>query len=106
MRIMQGDQYHLPIMIESENGAAVTSEMVQQVVVSVGALVKKYPGELAYDTDAGTWMFPLHQEETLKLPRRVLPVQIRVKFVGAQEEIIGISAEGVEVQELRHKEVM
>ena len=76
MRIKQGDAYDIEIVLTDGDGTEVTPAMVSEVEVMLGKLRKTYPGDLTYD---GVWIFPLTQEDTLKI-KGIYGLEARVRF--------------------------
>ena len=85
--IQQGDQYALMIPIISK-GQPVTPRGIKGVQIQVGAKWKYYPGEVMFDSKLKCWLYPLTQDETLKMEKTV-PAQVQVNFGGEPEQILG-----------------
>lgn len=76
--LTQGDSYRLPISLEV-NSNDIDLAVVGLIEFSVGALTKKYPDEVTYDTERKVFLFPLTQSETFRMQGSV-PYQCRIKF--------------------------
>jgi hypothetical protein len=63
MAIYQADQYIIPFSIRHKK-EIVTPEMVSDVTIVIGDLVKRY-SENALQFLDGQWLFPLKREETI-----------------------------------------
>lgn len=100
--IMQGDAYSIPVTIKAADGTAIDNTMAETVEVMIGFIRKTYPGEITfYD---GRWLFPLTQEETMKLDEHTKSVQVRVKFVGG--DVVGAKCGPISIDDSRSKEVL
>lgn len=66
MTIYQGDQYAVPITI-TRNGQVQTSANVSRLEVIFAGMRKLYPGDIVYNPDTMSFLFPLDQNETLAL---------------------------------------
>jgi hypothetical protein len=65
MAIYQADQYIIPFSIRHKK-EIVTPEMVSDVTIVIGDLVKRY-SENALQFLDGQWLFPLKREETISM---------------------------------------
>ena len=65
MAIYQADQYMIPFSIRHKKDI-VTPEMVSDITIVLGELVKKYSDETLSFSD-GKWLFPLTREETIRM---------------------------------------
>ena len=97
---MQGDEYSIPFTITSGD-ITVTDATVDAVEIVIGHLRKSYPEDITYA--AGEFLFPLTQEETMKL-RGKQPAQVRVKFLDGM--VLGVELEAIDVTESRSKVVL
>lgn len=99
--IMQGDQYLLPFTLRTRDGTIITDQMVKTVVLNLGTLSRKYPGDVTYRD--GRWYFPLKQRQTLAMHGAVEP-QARVEF--PNETVFGGSGDPVDVQKALNRGVI
>lgn len=65
MRIKQGNTYDIEIALTYEGGTPVTNENCAVVELALGHKIKTWPGEVTFDGEK--WIYPLSQEETLKM---------------------------------------
>ena len=65
MRIKQGNTYDIELQLEYEDGTDVTNENAAVVEISLGNLIKRWPGDVVYDD--GKFIMPLSQEETFAM---------------------------------------
>jgi hypothetical protein len=65
MAIYQADQYMIPFSIRHKKDI-VTPEMVSDVTIVLGELVKRYSENTLSFLD-GKWLFPLTREETIRM---------------------------------------
>lgn len=86
--MIQGDQYLLPIEIVFGE-TTITPDNCEGVMLSVGGVTKKYPGEITFSE--GEWLYPLTQQQTLGC-HGLLTVQVSVNMGGDFPEIIGSEA--------------
>lgn len=86
LKIMQGDQYSIPIRIKAADGTIIEPSIVSSVEIMVGFIKKTYPGEITFSDD-DRWLFPLTQEESVKISSFKQPVQARIKFNGG--DVVG-----------------
>lgn len=93
--MQQGDQYAIRINIQN-GGVAVTPSDVTGVKVALGSIVHVYPGDLSYDSEGGSWLFPVSQRDTLALQGRV-PAQVQLNYGGDPAQIIGSKVKQVVV---------
>lgn len=78
--MLQGNTYKLPVQLEDINGNVINSDLVQEIVVTLGNLEKQYTkGDFYFDEEKGCWVIPLTEQETFKLNRSV-KWQLRVLF--------------------------
>lgn len=75
-KLMQGDQYALPIAI-TQGETVITDANIDGLRVRFGRFEKRYPGELTYSTTELAWMFPLTQSETLCMAGQT-PMQVEI----------------------------
>lgn len=108
MIIMQGDQYGIPVQIETESGIA-NSGTFADVEIVVGSFVKsllakEQEKKLSYDSEAQAFLFPITQEESFAMRNVIQPVQVRVKT--GSGEVIGIPLGDINIVESASKEVL
>ena len=89
IRIKQGDEYSLPVLIRL-NGEPVDVSEVVEVEFTLGNGVRKtFPQEVQYNSADGCFYLPLTQEETFAFPANgSVTLDIRVKFAGGN--VIGV----------------
>ena len=104
LKIMQGDQYAIPI-IGKQNGKPLDMTTIDEVEFVIGKMRKLYPGEVVLDAD-GTFLFPLTQQETFAVQRSSQHVQIRVKFKGSPPVVAGVDVGDIYVADSISKVVL
>lgn len=78
--IIQGEQYAVQIVLTDENNTKITPDNSDDVKVRIGCIeLTSSGGGLSYDTDAECWLFPLTQEQTLRLKGARVQVQAQYK---------------------------
>ena len=89
IRIKQGDQYSVPILIRL-NGEPLNLDDVAEVEFTMGNGVRKlFPGDVQYNSADESFYLPLTQAETFEFPAGgSVTLDIRVKFVGGN--VIGV----------------
>lgn len=103
--IMQGDQYTL-IFTGTAEGQPLDMTQIDRIEFCVGRLRKCWPEEVGMD-EAGNFLFPLSQQETLGIAEEAQHVQIRVKFKGAgTPTVIGVDAGEIQVKNSISKVVL
>lgn len=102
MNIMQGDAYAIPVSITTADNTAINDIMVDSLEIVIGHLRKTYPEDITYSDEQ--WMFPISQEESLRLINMPQPVQVRVKFNTG--EVIGVNAGTIPITVSHSKEVL
>lgn len=101
--MMQGDGCNLGIAICNNAGSPVEPTDVREVEITLGRLRKTYgAGELT--CSGGVWLFPLSQEESLRLAPGPLRAQVRVVWANGVTE--GTTLQGITVEESISKEVL
>lgn len=87
--LMQGDQYNIPIEILTSNGIA-NLNTFEDIEVQIGPIRKTLgKKQITYDSENKVFLFPLRQEDSFRLKKKNVEVQVRVKlFTG---DIIGTS---------------
>ena len=93
IRIKQGDQYSVPILIRL-NGETVDIDELAEVEFTFGDGTRKlWPQDVQYNSADNCFYLPLTQEETFALPPgAALPLDVRVKFAGG--EVLGSARMG------------
>lgn len=104
MRIMQGNQFALPLT-GVLNGEPLDMDTVECVEVYVDTRRKVYPGEVLYSED-GEFLYPLTQEETFAITKSTVHIQVRTKFKGDPAVVLGCNVGDVYVEEAISKEVL
>lgn len=91
VKIMRGDSYYIPVDV-SQNGAAITPEMVKEIEISIGSAIQKRfsKGEVLYGED-GVWYFRLSQEETFSMDDSY-EVYVRAVFDSGLNDVVGTRA--------------
>lgn len=80
MNIHKGEQYFVPFEI-AVGGDAVTPASVDGVRIQIENRLCEYPnGELEYDTEEGTWLYPLTEEQSSSLYAGERKAQVAVKY--------------------------
>ncbi len=69
-RLAQGDSYELPVIV-TRGGVPVTPEDCEELEFVFGSLRKRYPQQVRYDAQAGTYIVPLSQQETFAFGREI-----------------------------------
>ena len=89
LKIKQGDQYSVPVLIRL-NGEEVNVDDVAEVEFTFGNGIRKlFPGDVQYNSADGCFYLPLTQDETFDFPANSsMTLDIRVKFVGGN--VIGV----------------
>lgn len=107
LKIMQGDQYALPIDIKNkETGADITDADAVVINAMLGKMKKtSKDGGINYSPDAGCWLMHLTQQDTFSLPRGMVNVQIRVKMADS-DDIIGERNTPIEIVKSDDLEVL
>ena len=98
--MVQGDAYNLIVTVKNK-GEPIDIETVEKVEISLLYLQKSYPGEIGYED--GTFLFPLTQQETFRLPK-LCQMQVRVKFRSG--DVIGSEIKQVNVAHALSKAVL
>lgn len=101
--MMAGDSCKLPIKILTANGVGNASAFTD-VEVHIGHVRKTlYGGDITFDTENGTFLVPLTQEETFSL-RGKQKINVRCKFPGG--DVIGVDAGSIIFEPTLSKEVI
>ena len=103
LKIMQGDQYAI-VFTGMQDGAPLDLSKIEMIEFIVGKLRKIYPGGVT--ANDGKFYFPLTQEETLNFKSAMQSVQIRVKFLGAEPVVVGVTLGGIRVTDAISKVVL
>lgn len=72
--IFQGDQYYIPFRIK-RNGVVVTPDNMDEVKISFGGHIQKYPGELTFD-GFENWLYHLSADVSRSLSGQT-PAQVQ-----------------------------
>jgi len=65
MRVKQGNTYDIELSLTFEDGTPVTDQNAAVVELALGRKIKTWPGDVTFDGEK--WIYPLTQEETLKM---------------------------------------
>ena len=103
MIIMQGDEYSIPIQIETESGVAQRTQFAA-VEITIGNLTKSFLKDFDYDSELEAFMFPITQEESFAFRSAIQPAQVRVRTHTG--EVIGISLGDINIAESLSKAVL
>lgn len=89
IRIKQGDEYSVPILIRL-NGEPVNVDEVAEVEFTLSSGIRKlFPGDVQFNSADDSFYLPLTQTETFDFPAGgSVSLDIRVKFVGGN--VIGV----------------
>ena len=80
MNIHKGEQYVIPFEV-TVGEDAVTPASVDGVRIQIEDRLCEYPnGELEYDTEDGTWLYPLTEEQSSSLYAGERKAQVAVKY--------------------------
>ena len=101
--MMQGDSYGLAIEVLKADGSLVTDADVSDIEITIGNLRKTTDDGVVYDSGSGAWKFPLSQEESFQMPRRV---KGQVRLMWKQGEVEGVSLGDISVDESLSREVL
>lgn len=101
LKIMQGDEYEIPFMLQMLDGTLITEELVESVVLNLGNLSRQYPGDVQYEN--GKWVFPVRQQQTFSMRGTVEP-QARVRFKDGS--IFGGSGKDIHIQAALNKGIL
>ena len=101
--MMQGDSYNLAIEVLKADGSLVTDADVSNIEITIGNLRKTTKDGVKYDIGSGAWKFPLSQEESFQMPRRVKG-QVRLKW--KQGEVEGVPLGEISLDESLSREVL
>lgn len=90
VRIKQGDQYSIPILIRL-NGEPIDVDEAAEVEFTFGNGMRKlWPQDVQYNSADGCFYLPLTQDETFAFPANgTMSLDIRVKFVGGN--VMGVT---------------
>ena len=101
--MMQGDSYSLAIEVTRANGNLVTDADVTNIEITIGNLRKTIEDGVVYDSGSGAWKFPLSQEESFQMPRRV---KGQVRLLWTNGEVEGVSLGDISIDESISREVL
>ena len=80
MNIHKGEQYAIPFAIKVGDDD-VTPENVSGVRIQIGDLMCEYPdGQLQFNTEEGTWLYPLTEDQSYSMYAGVMPAQVALKY--------------------------
>jgi hypothetical protein len=80
MNIHKGEQYAIPFAIKVGDDD-VTPENVSGVRIQIGDLMCEYPdGQLQFDSEEGTWLYPLTEDQSYSMYAGVMPAQVALKY--------------------------
>ena len=83
IKLSQGEAFEIEFTLEARDGTSITPSIVTEVEATCGDMTKLYStGEIYYDGE-GIWVFPLTQEETMKMSG-IRPLKARAKFSDEQ----------------------
>lgn len=108
MKIMRGDAYPIPVEL-TQDGYALTPEMVDDVEVSVGEIISRRAsrGELFFDDGSQQWYFRLTQQDTLSMEAdEEYPVIARVKYTNDPADVKGVKCGTILVEDTNSTEVI
>ena len=101
--MMQGDSYSIAIEVLKADDSLVTDADVSNIEITIGNLCKTIEDGVAYDSGSGAWKFPMSQEESFQMPRRV---KGQVRLVWTSGEVEGVSLGNISVDESISREVL
>ena len=102
--MMQGDQYEIPVIIETDSSVA-NGDSFDDVEVSIGRIIKRMSnGDIRYDSGQKAFMVSVSQFDTFRLSSGEKSVQIRVKLKNGS--VIGVSTDDVDVEYSNSKAVL
>ena len=82
MDIIKGESYKVPFVIK-DNGDIVTSNDIDGVRIRLGNQIAYYPdGILEFNSEDGTWEFPMSQKNTYSIIGQTINYQVQVKING------------------------
>lgn len=104
VKMMQGDSYVVFIQL-TMNGTTLTPDMVADVEICVGDVLRKTwsGGGVGYDTMTQQWYIRPTQEETLAMEVESYGVIARVKF---GEDVKGIKVGSINIVDTHSEEVI
>ncbi len=103
MKIMQGDSYPIPVDI-TQDGIPVTSDMVDEVEVTIGTSIRKTLSDGGIYFEEGAWYFLLSQQESFGLSG-TQNVIVRLKYPG-KGYTLGIRAGALSAEDIPQKVVL
>lgn len=101
--MMQGDSYSISFEILNSYGQPITDAELSNIEITIGSLRKTIYEGVRYDPGSGTWSFPLSQEESFQLPRKV---KGQVRLVWNNGDVEGIPLEEIRIDESISREVL
>lgn len=75
--IVQGDEMRLPITLKLNDNVVSPSD-IASLRVTIGNILKTYPGDITIADNS--FVLPLTQEETFRLPAGLIVMVVRPKF--------------------------
>lgn len=94
MTISQGDQYGIPVTIKI-HGELADPTLFANVEIVIGNIRKDMQNGVAYSTSEKAWIFPVTQEETIRLSGNQ-KAQVRVKFTGGNVQRVPLGIINIE----------
>lgn len=101
--MMQGDSYRLSFEILNAYDQPITDAELSNIEITIGSLRKTIDDGVRYDAGSCTWTFPLSQEETFQLPRKV---KGQIRLVWSNGDVEGIPLEDIRIEESISREVL
>lgn len=104
IRMMQGDQYRLPIEFKNEDGKPITQEEINDIEIFVGPFRKTISdGGVQFERSDGVFYVFMTQKETFML-RGDVKIQARIKFLSG--DVTGIDLGAVKIDTSTSKVVL
>lgn len=104
IRMMQGDQYRLPIEFKNEDGTPLTQEEISDIEIFVGLFRKTISdGGVGFEESEGVFYVFMTQKETFML-RGEAKIQARIKFLSG--DVMGIDLGTVKIDTSTSKVVL
>jgi hypothetical protein len=101
--MMQGDSYSLSIEVLNAYGQPITDADLTNIEITIGSLRKTIEDSVRYDSGSCTWSFPLTQEESFQLPRKV---KGQLRLVWLNGDVEGILLDDILIDESISREVL
>lgn len=93
MRMMQGDQYRIPISLKKSDGSFITLSDLEYIEIFIGKNIRKTLADITYSENK--FYVPVLQNETFRL-KGTADIQARIRFAGSQD-IIGINLGTIDI---------